>query len=206
MKCAPADLSFLFQLPYLTLARHQTALPFLLHHVQLADELSNILTAYPNLKYQPLDFYYILHKSLSIIDEDVITDLMSKYGWQGKIIAAFLCFLAPDPSYKNTINNAIQHTPKRNQWLLHLALSEFCSDNTTPYFSNEIYTCFKNFRKNLIPIRQARSIRKIPYENLETVEQQQKLLLKEIYNSKGKEAAHQFMRNSIFYNLFFSFK
>lgn len=202
MKCAPADLYFLFELPYLTLARQQTAISFLSHQIERADALSHVLSAYPIIKYEPLDFYYRLHQCLSIIDQDVIADLMSNPVWQGKIIGAFLCFLESDSKYESLLLNAIQHTPKINQWLLYLALSEINPQYKTEHFSKEAEICFKKLKQNLIPIKSKKSIRKLSYDNLNNIEQEQKLLLAKIYHSQGVHAAYQFIKNSDFYTLF----
>lgn len=206
MKCAPADLYFLFQLPALTFAKIQTIEPFLKQQIRFANELHQTLSNYPNIKHQYLDFYYLLNKSLSIMDEDVIYDLLNHYSWQGKIIAAFLCYFSPKKIYEPSLIQALSQTPAINQWLIQLALHAIDPIHAVDNISAHTIQLFESFKAKIIPTTDIKNVRKIPYKNLKAEEQRHKHLLAQIYHSDGTHAAYQFMQQSNFYKLFFKYQ
>lgn len=107
--------------PCLKLAKPPGFLRYLSHVVATGLELAPVLSQYPGVRYEPLDFHYVCLQSLGALDDDLLQDLTEHYQWPGILWAALLVALDPRPSYAAILLNARERAPYQ-AWLVDLAL------------------------------------------------------------------------------------
>lgn len=201
MKCSPIDLIFLFRhFPYLSILNQKSVGPFLDIHIQEGIELQYMLEAYPQVHYAPLEFYYICLKGVSILDEDVISDLTQYYSWRGILIAGWLSILYPSEAFYPILHKVLPITPEQNLWIVELALAEI---RQIPFKDKVLQQKFSRFRNLLHTAKYEKcSVRKVPYPDLAPEERKQTDELRSICRKEGVQAARQHMSNSTFWKLF----
>lgn len=201
MKCSPLDLIFLFRhLPYLMIMKQKAAERFLDMQIQEGIELQYMLEAYPQVHYAPLEFYYICLKGVSILDEDVISDLTQHYSWRGILIAGWLSILYPSEAFYPILHKVLPITPEPNLWIVELALAEI---RQIPFKDKVLQQKFSRFRDLLHTAKYEKSsVRKLPFPDLATEEKKHTDELRSICRKEGAQAARQHMSDSPFWKLF----
>jgi hypothetical protein len=87
--------------------------------------LQNILAQYPKVRYEPLDYHYVLLKYMAAFNVNVLADLCSgQYSWRGIVIAGWLASLKPNTEYIDHLLSVSVTQYPDNYWLIHLALAE----------------------------------------------------------------------------------
>ncbi len=128
MKCAPNELYFLSEFPYLAFSKEQVFLNFVNFQIREGLELKHILIQYPAVKYQYLDFYYLCYKALKIFDEDVLNDLVESKNWRFILIASWLSCLSPSPKYIQYLKLGMYYIKPEHSSLINIAIS-FCNNH-----------------------------------------------------------------------------
>lgn len=128
MKCAPNELYFVSQFPYLAFSKEQVFLNFVNFQIREGLELKHILIQYPTVKYQYLDFYYLCYKALKIFDEDVLNDLVESKNWRFILIASWLSCLSPNPKYIQYLKLGMYYIKPEHSLLLNIAIN-FCDNH-----------------------------------------------------------------------------
>lgn len=113
--------------PHLKLATQRSALRFFENVTQTGDELAHVLCCYPEVRYEPLDFYYVCMQSLGALNERVLSDLLSEQGWRGVLWGALLVALSPDARYRSLLESASGVAPYQ-QWAIDLALANLAGE------------------------------------------------------------------------------
>lgn len=109
--------------PWARLMRESSALGLLRHTLETSQQLQHILVQYPHVRYEPLDFVYVLLQAQGALDDELMADLCAHYGWQGVATAALLAALQPRAGFEAPLRAARQRVPHQ-QWLVDLALDE----------------------------------------------------------------------------------
>jgi hypothetical protein len=109
--------------PLPRLMRSASAEGFLRSIVLSGEELDSMLKRYPNVQYEPLDFFYVCVRNLAALSEELVHDLSRHYGWRGIVWAAFLVSLSPSSACRDILVTARESAP-HNQWILDLAIAE----------------------------------------------------------------------------------
>ena len=201
MKCSPNDLQFLFrEFPYLKVARVDTVKRFLDFQIQLGLDLLFLLKEYPDHRYEQLEFYNICLKGLSILDEDIIADLTSKYSWQGIVVASWFSILNPSNIFYEYLKNVRQVTPKYNQWIVDLALAEI--DGTIFVEDKDLQLKLREFIIILnYAMFQKNTLRKFFPCNILAKENVLKEELRLIFRIHGVVAANKYLQQSPLFSL-----
>lgn len=105
------------------IARENNALRFLQNVHRDAQELESVLSRFPGVRYEPLEMHYAISKAIAAVDEKLISDLTSNFGWRGVVYAAFLTAFRPAVQFADYLRLARDGVP-HNQWLVDLALRE----------------------------------------------------------------------------------
>src|SRR6266545_2031194 len=87
--------------PVLSLGRQTSALRLLRRAAQAVDTYKSVLSQYPFVQCEPLDFHYICLQSLGALDELLFRDLMTEATWRGVVWGAWLVGLSPDLKYRD---------------------------------------------------------------------------------------------------------
>lgn len=108
--------------PHLNLATPRRALQFFENVTQTGTELANTLSRYPEVRYEPLDFYYVCLQSLGALNERALNDLLTEQGWRGVLWGALLVCLSPEPHLRTILESASGRAPSQ-QWAVDLAVA-----------------------------------------------------------------------------------
>lgn len=122
-------LALLEPIPCVLIAREDNALRLLQKMHRDIQELRSVLSHFPDVLYQPLEMHYAVSKAIAAVNEKLISDLTSNFGWGGVVYAAFLAAFRPMMPFADYLRIARNRVPQ-NQWLVDLALREIegCSD------------------------------------------------------------------------------
>lgn len=112
----------LLPLPCLQVAVPNRALAVLQTAVATGDELSGTLARYPEVRHKPLDFHYLCLQGIGALDDALMADLLTDYGWPGVLWASLLACLAPDALYRPLLEAALGRAPYQD-WAVTLALN-----------------------------------------------------------------------------------
>lgn len=116
-------LALLEPIPCVHIARENNALRFLQEVHRDVQELRSVLSQFPDVLYEPLEMHYAISKAIAAVDEKLISDLTSSFGWRGVVYAAFLAAFRPMVQFADYLRIARNGVP-HNQWLIDLALRE----------------------------------------------------------------------------------
>lgn len=108
--------------PYLALAKPKGAVAFLRPRVEAAEECRSVLHAYPDVRVEPLDFFYTCLHSLGALDQAFFEALLVDHTWRGVVWGAWLSMLAPERAFADPLRAAGPKWPE-NRWLVDCALS-----------------------------------------------------------------------------------
>jgi hypothetical protein len=90
-----------------------------------AVELEGVLSQYPRVRYEPLDYHYVLLKYLAAFNVNVLADLCSgEYSWRGIVIAGWLASLKPSSEYLDHLSSVSATNYPHNVWFIRLAIAE----------------------------------------------------------------------------------
>lgn len=117
-------------IPCTHIAKEKSMLRLLQKMHRDAQELENVLNLFPKVRYEPLEMHYAISKATAVVDEKLISDLTSGFGWRGVVYAAFLAALNPMTQFASYLRIARDGVP-HNQWLVDLALREIEDDATS---------------------------------------------------------------------------
>ena len=93
--------------------------------VRDAVELQSVLAQYPQVRYEPLDYHYVLLKYLAAFDVNVLADLCSgEYSWRGIVVAGWLACLKPSDGYMDHLSSMSAINYPHNFWFIRLAIAE----------------------------------------------------------------------------------
>ena len=93
--------------------------------VRDAIELHGVLAKYPQVRYEPLDYHYVLLKYLAAFNVNVLADLLSgEYSWRGIVIAGWLACLKPSKEYIDHLSSVSATKYPHNFWFIRLAIAE----------------------------------------------------------------------------------
>jgi len=189
MNYLQADLMNLINVvPFMRLTKYGSASYFLENILKDGLELKEILLNYPYVKYEPLDFYYVLFQSLGVLDEKLVFDLTNFYTWRGVIWASLLVSIAPNSSYKSVLVESKASCHSRSSWAIDLAISEI--DNQSVGEFGSLKNTIKLIRELIQPI----NLPKVKLRNALSDAELIKLAIehetiREIYKSKGTNEA-----------------
>jgi hypothetical protein len=135
--------------------------------VRDAVELKSVLAQYPQIRYEPLDYHYVLLKYLAAFDVSVLADLCSgAYSWRGIVIAGWLASLSPSNVYIDHLSSVSATAYPHNFWFIRLAIAEANQERWTE--DTELQDLVVKLRTCLAPISlPSFSLRRAPsLENL----------------------------------------
>jgi hypothetical protein len=182
-------LRLLSQIPYLALAKPNSAKRYIELLVRDGTELEAILSQFPAVQYQPLDQHYVLLRAIGALCEELVSDLCANYSRRGIVWASFLVALAPAPEYRKYLVEASAYVP-RNRWLLELALSEI--DGTVWNPDAELQANIAKLRAMLSPLpRLATEFRRAPNTQEQHHIESGRERIKTAYRSGGLDAARK---------------
>jgi hypothetical protein len=93
--------------------------------VRDAVELQSVLAQYPQVRYEPLDYHYVLLNYLAAFNANVLADLCSgKYSWRGIVVAGWLACLKPSEGYMDHLSSVSATNYPHNFWFIRLAIAE----------------------------------------------------------------------------------
>ncbi len=93
--------------------------------VRDAVELKSVFEQYPMVRYEPLDYHYVLLKYLAAFNTDVLADLCSgMYSWRGIVIAGWLACLKPSVECMDHLSSVSAINYPDNFWFIRLAIAE----------------------------------------------------------------------------------
>lgn len=93
--------------------------------VRDAVELKGVLAQYPQVRYEPLDYHYVLLKYLAAFNANVLADLCSgEYSWRGIVVAGWLACLKPSRGYMDHLSSVSATNYPHNFWFIRLAIAE----------------------------------------------------------------------------------
>ncbi|WP_431261643.1 hypothetical protein ACQ859_15190 [Roseateles chitinivorans] len=175
--------------PFMALMRPASALSLLTRAADDAEELAPVLSQYPEVRYQALDFHYVCLQSLGALSKELIEDLAGEFGWRGLVWASLLACLAPSEEFRSALE-AARPNVSRQAWAVDLALAHLgapCPSELT------------GLRAQLIRLRNALSACTIPDVSLRLAESRsvvdaRQSLVREKYRREGREAALQAIR------------
>ena len=180
--------------PVLRLAKPDNARSFLSVAVRDGSELCHVLRAYPQVRYQPLEFFYACLQSLGAQNEKLIEDLTSHYTWRGVVWAAWLVALAPEARFAPYLKRVREGMP-HNQWIVELALCEVEGSLCEKYSNHQGLVRTMRSLLHEIP-RPTIELRKAPNEaELQELEVASRAVLV-AYRSRGVDAALRTIRES----------
>ncbi|MCA9493695.1 MAG: hypothetical protein KC621_27370 [Myxococcales bacterium] len=107
--------------PYLALRSRRTALDFLTGRVEAAEECSDTLRRFPDLRIEALEFLYTCLCGLALLDEPFFHQLI-EVGWRGTVWGAWLALLEPHPAFRTPLAEAASRW-SRQRWLLDEAIA-----------------------------------------------------------------------------------
>jgi len=116
--------------PHLTLATPRRALQFFEEVTQTGAELAHVLSHYPEVRYEPLDFHYVCIQSLGALTERLLEDLLEEQSWRGVLWGALLVCLSPDARFRPALEKASGIAPYQ-QWAVDLALAALTGEQDT---------------------------------------------------------------------------
>jgi hypothetical protein len=103
--------------PIMRLTKLKGALEVLREHADTGHELKDMLSLYPHVRYEPLDFHYVCQQSLSALNVHLINDLANRCTWAGYVWGAFLTGMAQEERYLSYFDARYDHF-HRYQWLV----------------------------------------------------------------------------------------
>ena len=115
--------------PFGVLSVERQFTQFLRDIVETGDELHHVLSQYPGVRYEPLDFHYVCLQSLSVASPELIQDLLDGSSWTGVLWGAFVACLTRDIHYGAMLRAVSARTVKRAA-VLDLA-TRICSGTLT---------------------------------------------------------------------------
>lgn len=119
--------------------------------VRDAVELEGVLSQYPRVRYEPLDYHYVLLKYLAAFNVNVLADLCSgKYSWRGIVIASWLATLKPSTEFMDHLTSVSATKYPRNVWFIRLAIAEANQEQWTE--DPELQNLVVQLRACLAPI------------------------------------------------------
>lgn len=112
-------------LDYLRIAKIRSAKVFIQKLVTDASELKPALQQYPSVRFEQLDYFYLLLKYLAAVSPGLLSDLTSgQYTWRGIVIASWLACLKPNNEFQSALLPAEHLAPPENVWFVQLATAE----------------------------------------------------------------------------------
>lgn len=119
--------------------------------VRDAVELRSVLTQYPEVRYQPLDYHYVLLKYMAAFNVKVLTDLMSgEYTWRGIVVGGWLACLNPSRENLARLSSVTQSQFPHNSWIIRLAIAEAARDEWCE--DGELQNLIAQLRECLAPV------------------------------------------------------
>jgi len=179
---------------YLRIGKERSAEGWLERQLSLLAPYSKYIPLYHSVKCEHLEFFYLCFKSVCAVDEKLFQDFIQD-GWRGTVWAAWISCITPYPDLYMTkllkkINPAdIPH----NYWLVEIALNILAEGHK----NKGIHKSMEQFRDYIsmiprikVPLR--------PWYSSEYIRQRSEFQykLKNIYKSKGTEAAFEFFRSN----------
>ena len=122
---------FVHASPYLALAKPSSAVAFLRRHVEAAEELAPVLRAYPGVRIEPLDFFYVCLRSLGALDQTFFEALLRDHTWRGVVWGAWLAMLDPRDTLVDPLRAAGPRWP-HNEWLVDCAIATIGGKTPAP--------------------------------------------------------------------------
>lgn len=113
---------FVYTSPYLALATPASAVAFLRRPVEAAEECRIALSEYPEVRIEPLDFFYTCLQSLGALDQAFLEGLLFEHTWRGVVWGAWLSMLAPRDTFAAPLRAVGPRWPE-NEWLVECAIS-----------------------------------------------------------------------------------
>lgn len=115
----------IYDLQYLQIAKKGNASAFIGNLLRDGEELQALLYRYPLVRYEPLDYHYVLLKYLSAWNRELLIDLCSGYyTWRGLVVASWLTCLRPLDGCQGALHDALACAPPEYKWFIQLALAE----------------------------------------------------------------------------------
>jgi hypothetical protein len=112
-------------LQYVRIMKVSTAKQRTAELVRDAVELQSVLAQYPQVRYEPLDYHYVLLKYLAAFNANVLADLCSgEYSWRGIVVAGWLACLKPSAGYVDHLTSVSASNYPHNFWFIRLAIAE----------------------------------------------------------------------------------
>lgn len=170
--------------PIMRLTKLKGALEVLREHTDTGHELKDMLSLYPHVRFEPLDFHYVCQQSLSALNVPLIDDLANRSTWAGYIWGAFLTGVAGEERYLPYFEARYDYFP-RYQWMV---------DEVRAAVSAQSDTTLSPFGKLLTRLRdQLEPLPRLPVrlrlaETAETVEKRKAAVL-DAYRKGDQELA-----------------
>lgn len=108
--------------PYLALARPGSAARFLRSQVEAGDECEASLRAYPDLRIEPLAFFYTCLQSLGALDQPFLAALLANHTFRGVVWGSFLAMLQPSDAFVGALRDAGPRCPHQ-AWIVDCAVA-----------------------------------------------------------------------------------
>jgi hypothetical protein len=184
--------------PYLALSRPQSASRFLARQLTLLDECFTTLEAYPEVKVEPLEFFYLTGRSLGMLDADSLASMVTTATWRGVVWGGWLALMRPRPEFAAVLASAAAHAPD-NLWPIRCALA-LVEGRSPPAELVELSELAGRVRDALRTLRIARTpLRRDPTDEERSVLEQERSMVRAAYERHGADGALQVLRGTRLY-------
>ena len=135
--------------PFELVVRPASAQRFLKRAVEAGDEWGHVLSAYPDVRCEPLGFHYVCLQNISAFGSELMADLAQHFGWRGAVWGSLLAALSQDARYLSGLDTA-RRTAPRNQWAMDLAQSIL--NGAAPLNDGALIEWLSRLRAQLAPL------------------------------------------------------
>jgi hypothetical protein len=186
--------------PYLALSRPKNARRFLARQVTLLDQCFTGLDAYPELKVEPLEFFYLTGRSLGMLDTVSLQSLVTTSTWRGVVWGGWLALMRPSADFSGVLGAASSREPD-NLWAVRCALA-LVEGQAPPEEFAELSALAARVRDALSALRIERTpLRSQPTDQERRVMDEERRLVRAAYKAHGVERATLVLRGTLLYEL-----
>lgn len=169
-----------------------------LHQMKLnARSYQKFIGAYPAVRCEPLESFYLFRRGADMLDEEHLCDLLFCYSWREANWGAWLAALAPRPAYLPHLARRVAAPGERDgSKVFQLALA--ACGNPLPQELSDLYAVLEEVRETLdrLPSRPA-PLRRDATRDQERAFNRERLVLLDAFRSGGVEAAKNLLTQGI---------
>jgi hypothetical protein len=156
------------------------------------------LDAYPALQVEPLEFFYLTGRSLSMLDRQSLTIMMTALTWRGVVWGGWLALMCPSAEFADILAAASSREAD-NLWPAQCALA-LLEGRAPPSGLADLSTLAARVRGALSALRMERMpLRSPPAEDERKILDEERRLIRSAYKSQGAERALQVLRAARLY-------